>query len=211
MKNIIKKVFNTLTGLTPANLKVNELIHITANKPFERMQETRKRNLQRFVQIYYDSDISKFAKVQEKSIYFLIGMFKPFTSRICRPITTRTARLIECHMRLETGILDKENDPKFEQNYVPFIDIDSSFNNNTLSFSQIRPNLYVSPEKYNAKLLVVLDTSGLEYVAFENGRLNPIGEKYLINRNSPLFVHIYKRYGSKTKELKFNGEIIECI
>lgn len=212
MKNTISKLLNKLTGLTPANLKVDKLIEITAKDPFQRMQETRKRNLQRIVQIYYNSDIAEYAKSQEKNIHFLMGMFKPFTSRLCRPITTKTARLIECHMRLETGILDMENDPEFHQNYVPFIDNNTSFANNFLSFSGTKPNQYFDPTKYNPKLLVILDTEGLEFVSFSdsesNGYINSLGDQYLINRNTNKKVQIFKRYGSEVKIIEFNGEIL---
>ena len=201
MKNLIKKIL----GIHPEQLKITKIIEVGSSDPDVRIQEIRKRNLQLVIIKFFDSSILKYSNEMHINSFFMKGLLYPVEKRISRNITDKTARLIECHLRLRSGVLDEDPAPIIiERGYIPHIDIANSFSNQYLSLSSEKPTEYLEHNLFDPLKLLILDISELEKVLINDGFIPVEYGKILINRASEKEITIIKG----DNYLTFNGEFV---
>lgn len=197
MKNLIKKIL----GIHPEQLKITKIIEVGSSDPDARIQEIRKRNLQLVIIKFYNSSILEYANKMQMPVFLVKGRL--FTYRSI--ITNKTARLIECHLRLRSGVLDEDPAPIIiERGYIPHIDIANSFSNQCLTLSSEKPTEYLEHNLFDPLKLLILDISELEKVLINDGFIPVEYGKILINRASTKEITIIKG----DNYLTFNGEFV---
>ena len=196
MKNLIKKIL----GIHPEQLKITKIIEVGSSDPDVRIQEIRKRNLQLVIIKFYNSSILEYANKMRMHVFFIKGRLFTY-----RSITDKTARLIECHLRLRSGVLDEDPAPIIiERGYIPHIDIANSFSNQYLTLSSEKPTEYLEHNLFDPLKLLILDISELEKVLINDGFIPVEYGRILINRASEKEITIIKG----DNYLTFNGEFV---
>lgn len=190
---------------------VNELIEVISQDSETRLQEIRKRNLQRVIIEFFDSDIAKFANVFGRSKIRIHEYLQHPSNNNSITMDNRFTRVYELQLHLAHGILDKENDPIFDRNYIPFID-DKSIRLLELKVSERESIRYVNPN-YHSVNLILLDTSELDQITVSDGNNHEtyhrdlLGYIAVINRATNKKITLQK----DKNNLEIKGEIIETL